>query len=90
MPCLGVYTAQVRLTEVILFLVPFAAFIAWRLTLGGGGPTRAMLIAAACALTLLAGALVLLSEDRALPPGSAYVPAELHDGGIVPGHAAAR
>ena len=71
----------------MLFLAPFAAIIAWRLTLGSGGPPRALLIGAACALAVLAAMLVWLSRERALPPGTTYVPAEVHDGRIVPGHA---
>ena len=79
-----------RLAELLLFLTPFAAFIAWRLTAGSGGPSRALLIGAACVLAVLAGTLVWLSQRHALPPGAAYVPAELRDGRIVPGHAAPR
>jgi len=73
---------------VFLFLAPFAIFIAWRLSLGSGGPSRWLLISAACALTLLAGILVWLRQEDALPPGAAYAPAALQDGQIVPGHAA--
>jgi hypothetical protein len=80
----------VRLTELLLFLAPFAAFIAWRLTAGSGGPSRPVLIGAACVLVVLAATLVWLSRQNALPPGTAYVPAELQDGRIVPGHAAPR
>lgn len=79
-----------RLAELLLFLAPFAAFIAWRLSAGSGGPSRPLLIGAACALALLAGTLAWLSQRHALPPGTAYVPAELQDGRIVPGHAAPR
>ena len=79
-----------RLTELLLFLAPFAAFIAWRLTAGSGGPSRPVLIGAACVLVVLAATLVWLSRQNALPPGTAYVPAELQDGRIVPGHAAPR
>ncbi len=77
-----------RLTELLLFLTPFAAFVAWRLTAGSGAPPRALLIGTACVLAVLAGTLVWLSRERALPPGTAYVPAQLQNGRIVPGHAA--
>jgi hypothetical protein len=77
-----------RLTEVLLFLAPLAAFIAWRLTSDRGGPSRPVLIGAACVLVVLAGMLAWLSQEHALPPGAAYVPAELRNGAIVPGHAA--
>jgi len=78
------------LTELLLFLAPFAAFIAWRLTAGSGGPSRSLLIGAACVLAVLAATLVWLSRQNALPPGTVYVPAEVRDGRIVPGHAAPR
>jgi hypothetical protein len=78
----------VRLTEVLLFLAPFAAFIAWWFSASSGGPSRPMLIAAACALVLLAGMLTWLSRERALPSGAAYVPAQLRDGQILPGRVA--
>jgi len=73
-----------------MFLAPFAAFVAWRLTLGSGGLPRTVLIAAACAVVLLTGMLVWLNQQRAIAPGPTYVPAELRDGRIVPGHAAPR
>jgi hypothetical protein len=78
----------VRLTEVLLFLAPFAASIAWWFSAGTGGPSRPVLIAFACALVLLAGILVWLSRERALPTAAAYIPAQLDGGQIVPGHAA--
>jgi hypothetical protein len=79
-------TALVRLTELLLFLMPFVAFAAWRLPLGSG-PSRLALAGTACALLLLAAILLWLNQERASPPGTAYVPARLQDGRIVPGHA---
>jgi Family of unknown function (DUF6111) len=78
------------LTEVLLFLAPFAAFVVWRVTLGGGGPSRPVLIGAICAVVLLTAMLVWLRRENAIGSGAAYVPAELKDGRIVPGHAAPR
>ena len=49
-----------------------------------------LVVAAACVLALLAGTLVWLSLDQALPPGTAYEPARLEDGKIVAGHAVPR
>ncbi len=74
----------------LLFLAPLAALIAWRLSSGRGGPSRVVVVGAACAVVLLAAMLVWLSQERALPPDAAYVPAELRDGRVVPGHAAPR
>ncbi len=70
-----------------MFLAPFAAFVAWRLTLGSGGPPRPVLIAAACVVILLTAMLAWLSQQRAIAPGATYVPAQLRDGRIVRGHA---
>jgi hypothetical protein len=80
----------VRLTEFVLFLTPFALFLVWRLTAGIGGPPRVVIIAAAAALATLAALLVWYSQDDALPPSATYVPAQVQDGRIVPGHAAPR
>ena len=55
-----------------------------------GGPPVRLVVGAACVLALLAGALIWLSQDDALPPGAAYEPARLEDGKIVSGHAAPR
>jgi hypothetical protein len=49
-----------------------------------------VLIGATCALVVLAGMLVWLRREHALPTGAAYVPAQLQDGAIVPGHGALR
>jgi hypothetical protein len=65
-------------------------FILWRLTAASGGPSWPVLIGAACVLALLAAMLVWLHQERALPAGTAYVPAELQDGRIVPGRAGPR
>ena len=40
-----------------------------------------------CRLNKARGALVWLSEDRALPPDAAYAPARLKNGHIIAGHA---
>jgi hypothetical protein len=80
----------VRLTELLLFLTPFALLVVWRLTAGVGGPPRALLVAAAGALGLLAVLLAWYSQHNALPPSATYVPAEVQDGHIIPGHAGPR
>jgi hypothetical protein len=78
---------MLRLVELALFLVPFVIFAAWRLV-GQDGPSLRLLVATACVLAALAAVLIWLSQDEALPPGTAYVPARLQDGKIVAGHAA--
>ena len=80
---------MLRLVEFALFLTPFALFIIWR-AVGkrSGPPPLGLVVGAGCVLLALAGALVWLSEDRALPPDAAYAPARLENGRIVAGHAA--
>ncbi len=81
---------MLRLVELALFLAPFVFFAVWRLVGTGGGPSIGMIVGAACVLAVLAGALIWLSHDEALPPGTTYQPAKLEDGQIIPGHAAPR
>jgi hypothetical protein len=76
-----------RLTELLLFLAPFAAFAAWWLSASVGGPSRPVVIGAVCVLAVLAIALFWLRRENSLPSGGTYVPAELEDGRVVPGHA---
>lgn len=73
-----------------MFLTPFVAFVAWKVTARAGNPPRAVLIGTACVLVILVGMLVWLRQRDALAPGVVYVPAELQGGYVVPGHAAPR
>jgi len=79
----------VRFVELALFIVPFVVFAAWRL-LGGGGPSRKLVVTATCIVMALAGALYWFRREEAIAPGMRYVPAQLEDGRIVPGHAEPR
>jgi hypothetical protein len=81
---------MLRLAELALFLAPFVLFLVWRFTAIDGGPSVRAVAIVACALALLAGVLIWLSQDDALPPGATYEPARLQDGRIVAGHAAPR
>jgi hypothetical protein len=81
---------MLRLAELALFVVPFAFFVIWRVLAKDGGPSVRLLVAAACVLAALAGVLAWLSQENALPPGAAYVPAQIQDGEIVSGRAVPR
>jgi hypothetical protein len=81
---------MLRLVELALFLAPFAMFAAWRVMAKDGPPSIPFLVSAAGVLAILAGALIWLSQDDALPPGATYEPARLEDGKVVSGHAAPR
>jgi hypothetical protein len=79
---------MLRLVELALFLAPFALFVAWRFMATDTGPSLGLVVGALCVLLALAGTLIWLSEDRALPPGATYEPPRYLDGRIVPAHAA--
>jgi hypothetical protein len=79
---------MLRLAEFALLLAPLAAFIAWRLLDSSGGPSNFVLFSAAVAVCVIAAALFWLVDTEGLRRGTDYVPATLHDGRIVPGHAA--
>ena len=79
---------MIRLAELAVFLVPLAAFGLWRVAVARGldGPAPRQLGAILVGLLTLAAVLVFLAGRERLPPGR-YVPAEVRDGRIVPGHA---
>ena len=81
---------MLRLAEIALFLAPFILFAVWRFAALEGGPSVKIVVGAACVLALLAGALIWLSREDSLPPGSSYEPARLQDGRVISGHAAPR
>ncbi len=81
---------MLRLVEIGLFLAPFIVFAVWRFMAVEGGPPVRIVVGMACVLVLVAGALIWLSRDEALPPGVSYEPARLQDGKVVSGHAAPR
>jgi hypothetical protein len=81
---------MLRLTELALFIAPFAAFVVWRVMATEGGPSLRVVLAAGSVLVVLAALLFWLSQEDALPPGTAYRPAQIQDGYIVSGHSAPR
>ena len=81
---------MLRLVELALFLAPFILFALWRFMAVEGGPSVRVVVVITCVLAVLAGALIWLSQDEALPPGVSYAPARLQDGKIVSGHAASQ
>lgn len=73
-----------RWMELALFASPFVLYGAWRLAAARAQP--AVLWAAAAAVALLVASTLWLGLHRRLEPGEMYVPAQLEDGRIVPGH----
>jgi len=81
---------MLRLAELTLFLTPLAVFIIWRFFATERGPSKRLLLGTACFVALLAGALIWLSEDRAMSPDTDYAPARYENGRIVSGHGVPR
>jgi len=80
---------MVRLTEIGLFLLPFAVFgLSW--WFGSLTPSPTVLVLAFACLVGLTAYLIWYGDERSLPAGTVYVPARLVDGTVVPGHAAPR
>jgi hypothetical protein len=73
-----------RLTEVLLFLAPFALAGIW---LVAGRRLAALAWPALALAVVLAAMLITFGLRRSMPPGATYVPARLEAGHIVPGHA---
>jgi hypothetical protein len=81
---------MLRLAELALFLAPFVLFAVWRLLATEGGPSVRVIIGAACALAVMAGGLIWLSQEDTVPSGSRYEPAQFQNGKIVSHQAAPR
>lgn len=80
---------MIRVAELALFFAPLAAYVLWRVTVARGqvGPSPKVLSFILAGLLVFGGGLAWLGLHERLPAGARYVPAEMHDGRIVPGHA---
>ena len=78
-----------RWIEVLLLMVPVGLFVAWRQALRRGehGPSRRLLAGTALGLAAFAAGMLWYASHDRLPPDSVYVPAQVKDGVLVPGHA---
>ena len=76
------------LVELLVFLAPVAGYALWRATLARGeGPSPRLLLGILAGLLLFGAGLVWFGlRGERLAPGERYVPAELRDGRVVPGH----
>ena len=79
-----------RAAELALFFAPLAAYLLWRMTVRRGlpGPSPRALAAILAGLLALGAGLVWSSLRERHPASSRYVPAELRNGRVVPGHGA--
>ena len=79
------------LTELVLFLVPFAlyAIMLWATRKGVldrvNWPLTRVAWLLIAALVLMIGSFVVLAHWGGAPPGSTYIPAHMEDGKFVPG-----
>jgi hypothetical protein len=79
------------LTELALFLAPFAAYalFLWATRAGvldgKSWPLRTLGWLTAAALALMIGSFVLIAQFSGAPPRSTYVPAHMENGKFVPG-----
>lgn len=79
------------LTEIALFLAPFAAYAVFLWATRAGvldamswSPQRLLWLTIA-ALVLMIGSFIMLAHFSGAPPDSAYEPAHMEDGKLVPG-----
>ncbi len=81
------------LTEIALFLAPFAAYAVflWATRAGvldpASWPLPRLLWLTIVALVLLLGSFLVIAQFSHFPPGSSYMPAHIEDGRLVPGGA---
>ena len=79
------------LTEVGIFLTPFAVYIVFLIATRSGllvpasWPLHLVAKLTVAALLLVIASLVLLAEFSGAPPHSTYVPAHIENGRLVPG-----
>lgn len=76
---------MLRFVEIILFLSPFLLYAAWWLL--GAKAARWLPWVAAGVVAVLAGMVLVYRFETAEPASSVYVPAQIHGGTVVPGHA---
>ena len=80
---------MIRAVELSLFLLPFAIYFGWRRYVATGRvPTRNALLVLLAGLIVLGGGLAWSGLRERHKEGTQYVPAQMQDGRIVPGHGA--
>ena len=79
---------MLRVLEIILFLMPFAAYGVWLWS--GRRFTRELMWGTLGAMLVLVMAAGWLELSQAVPPELSYVPPQMENGRVVPGHAVRR
>jgi hypothetical protein len=81
---------RVTLTELVLFLAPFALYVLFLAATRSGvlepksWPVSRLVWLGICAFALVIGSFVYFANYTGAPPGSAYVPAHIENGKLVP------
>jgi len=78
------------LIELLLFLLPFAAYGVWRRANPSAEPSTILLVLAAVGVVLMVASGFWYGLSRSMRPDVAYVPAHMEGGEIAPGHAEPR
>lgn len=81
---------MIRAAELSLFLAPIVVYVLWRRAASRGGlaPSRYALIVLLAALIVMGAGLAWSGLKDRHPENSQYVPAQLENGRVVPGHGA--
>lgn len=79
---------MLRLLEIALFLMPFAAYGGWLWS--GKQYSREVLWGTIGAMVVMVLAAGWLELSQAVPPELSYVPPHMENGRVVPGHAVRR
>lgn len=78
------------LIEILLFLLPFAAYGLWRRMNPNAEPSSIVLVLAALGIVLMLGGAFWYGLSRSMGPDVDYVPAHMEGDHIAPGHAEPR
>ena len=79
---------MLRAADAALLLAPLAILALYIMTARRGGPSRRAVAGLLALVVVCAAVLAWYALHERLPPGSRYVPAQLRDGQVVPGHGA--
>lgn len=79
---------MLRVIEILLFLLPFIGWGLWLWT--GRRHSQPLLWGTLAAMLVMVLAAAWLELTQAVPPDLTYVPPQMRDGQIVPGHAVRR
>ena len=77
---------MLRVADGVVLLAPLALLALYLMTARRGGPSRGTLALLLTGLVLCGGILAWYALHERLPAGARYVPAQVRDGVLIPGH----